>query len=111
MLRAGKPVSPSTTLKPEPGTPTTPAIEPEPPPYPSPTPIAATQVLRLVGSVPPEVWNRLGTKILPKLRSGSDLKIELEFSVTVSAEAANSLAVELRQSLQELGLAGTVKVE
>src|SRR5207245_1886238 len=29
-------------------------------------------------SVPPEVWNRLGTKILPKLRSGSDLKIGLD---------------------------------
>ena len=28
-------------------------------------------------SVPPEVWNRLGTKILPKLLSGSDLKIGL----------------------------------
>ncbi|MBC7336796.1 MAG: AAA family ATPase, partial [Clostridia bacterium] len=28
--------------------------------------------LRLVGTVPPELWNRLGTKILPKLRSGAD---------------------------------------
>jgi hypothetical protein len=53
----------------------------------------------------------LGTKILPKLRSGSDLKIGLEFSVTVPAESANGLAAELRQILQELGLADTVKVE
>jgi hypothetical protein len=64
-----------------------------------------------VGTVPPEVWNRLGTKILPKLRSGSDLKIELEFAVTVSADAANGLATELRQILQELGLGDAVKVE
>jgi thiamine monophosphate kinase len=64
-----------------------------------------------VGTVPPEVWNRLGTKILPKLRSGLELKIGLEFSVTVSADSANGLAADLRQILQELGLAEAVKVE
>jgi hypothetical protein len=53
----------------------------------------------------------LGTKILPKLRSGSELKIGLEFSVTVSVASANGLATELRQILQELGLAESVKVE
>jgi hypothetical protein len=67
-------------------------------------------MLRLVGTVPPEVWNRLGTKILPKLRSGSDLKIGLDFSVTVSGDSANSFAAELRQILQDLGLAESVKV-
>jgi hypothetical protein len=62
--------------------------------------------------VPPEVWNRLGTKILPKLRSGgSELKIELELSVTVPADAANGLATELRQLLQELGLGDAVRVD
>ncbi len=64
-----------------------------------------------LGQRPPEVWNRLGTKILPKLRSGSDLKIGLDFAVTVSADAASALAIELRQILQELGLADAVKVE
>jgi hypothetical protein len=68
-------------------------------------------MLRLVGTVPPEVWNRLGTKILPKLRSGSELKIGLEFSVTVPSDSASSFVAELRQILQELGLAEAVKVE
>jgi hypothetical protein len=68
-------------------------------------------MLRLVGTVSPEVWNRLGTKILPKLRSGSELKIGLEFSVTVPGDSANSFVAELRQILQELGLAEAVKVE
>ena len=36
----------------------------------------------------PEIWNRLGTKILPKLRAGADLKIGLEFSVAVSSDTA-----------------------
>ena len=65
---------------------------------------------RMVGTVPPEAWNRLGTKILPKLRSGSQLRLGLEFSVTVSADSANGLASELRQILQDLGFGETVKV-
>jgi hypothetical protein len=63
------------------------------------------------GHNPPEVWNHLGTKILPKLRSGLDLKIGLEFSVTVSADSANGLTTDLRQILQEPDLAEAVKVE
>ena len=49
--------------------------------------------------------------MLPKLRSGSDLRIGVDFSVTLSAEAASGLANELRQVLQELGLSETVRVE
>jgi len=103
------------------GIPTTPTLgsEPAPTPTPSPTPEpvrgseagAATRTLRLVGNVPPEVWNRLGTKILPKLRSGSELKIGLEFTVTVKADNAGGLAAELRQILQELGLSEALRVE
>ncbi len=108
-FRAGKVATPTSTPQPEPGPTTKPT--PEPTPGSGPAPVGLTRTLRLSGSVPPEVWNRLGTKILPKLRSGTELKIGLEFSVTVSADAANGLANELRQILQELGLAEAVKVE
>jgi hypothetical protein len=70
-----------------------------------------TTIVRLRGSVPPEVWNRLGTKILPKLRTGSELRIGLDFSVSVSDTAAATLIAELRQILQELGLTASVQVE
>jgi hypothetical protein len=106
--KAGQPATTAPTPEPKPG-PTTP--EPGPTPGSGLQPTGMTRTLRLSGSVPPEVWNRLGTKILPKLRSGSELKIGLEFAVTVSADAANGLATELRQILQELGLAEAVKVE
>jgi hypothetical protein len=43
--------------------------------------------------------------------ASAELKIGLEFSVTVSVASANGLATELRQILQELGLAESVKVE
>ena len=87
------------------------ATKPEEPPRPEATTGIQTKTIRLVGTVPPEVWNRLGTKILPKLRTGSELTIRLEFSVTVKAENAGSLASELRQVLEELGLTGAVRVE
>ena len=33
-----------------------------------------TTTLRLVGTVPPEAWNRIGFKILAKMKSGVDLQ-------------------------------------
>jgi hypothetical protein len=108
-LKSGVPATP--VPAPQPGPAPGPAPMPGAQPTPEPQPGAETKTLRLVGNVPPEVWNRLGTKILPKLRSGTDLKIGLDFSVTVKAERAGSLAGELQQILQELGLAESVRVE
>ena len=76
-----------------------------------PSPGTQTRTLRLVGTVPPEIWNRLGTKIIPKLKSGTDLKIGVDFSVTVSAESARSVESDLRQILEDLGLKGKIKIE
>ena len=91
------------------------SVHPAPMPRPEPPSLNrhrdSDQDHRLVGAVPPEVWNRLGTKILPKLRSGSDLTIGVDFSVTVKADVAASLSTELRQIVAELGLAETVRVE
>jgi hypothetical protein len=110
-LRAGQPATPIHTPEPEPGPVITPTPKPGPVLGPKPEPAPSKRTLRLFGNVPPEVWNRLGTKVLPKLRTGSDLKIGLEFSVTISVDAANGLTTELRQILQELGLADAIKVE
>ncbi len=77
---------------------------------PEPTPAVQTKTIRLVGAVPPELWNRLGTKVLPKLRSGSNLKVGVEFTVTVSHDVAGSLISDLRQILDELGLADAVQI-
>ena len=67
--------------------------------------------LRLRGTVPPEVWNRLGTRILPKLRSGDDLIVGVEFSVSVDAGLAQGFQLELRQALADLGLQEQVSVD
>ena len=67
--------------------------------------------LRIRGTVPPEVWNRLGTRILPKLRSGEDLSVGVEFSVSVDAGQAQGFQLDLIQALDDLGLSEQVRIE
>lgn len=90
-------------------------LHPGPPgasePEPESPPIAATRTFRITGDVPPEIWNRLGTKVLPKLRSGADLKIGIAFSVTVENGVSQSFEADLKQILDDLGLSGRVKIE
>ena len=95
--------------QPEPG----PGPEPEPEPEPGPEPSPGTQktTLRLTGTVPPEVWNRLGTKLLSKLRSGDDLSVGINFSVSISSQFAQNMEKDLRQILNDLGLGGQVRIE
>ena len=73
-------------------------------------PGSQTRTLRLVGTVPSEVWNRIGTKLIPKLRSGADLKIGVEFSVTVDGTLSEHLEREIRQILEDLGLTDKIKI-
>ena len=78
---------------------------------PEPPPGTPKTTLRLAGTVPSEVWNRLGTRILPKLRSGDDLCVGIEFSVSVSSQFARNMETELKQILDDLGLGDRVRVE
>ena len=68
-------------------------------------------VVRLTGDLPSELWNRLGTKLLPKLKRAGELHIGVEFEVRASAEGAKNLVADLRQVLQELGLADRIRIE
>jgi len=73
-------------------------------------PVQRKATLRVIGTIPPEIWNRLGTKLLPRLRAGTDLTVSMEFSATVDACAAPSLESDLRQALEDLGVAGRVRI-
>jgi hypothetical protein len=105
--------APEQVPEPHPG----PEPQPEPTPGPGPEPTLepvpgpTTRTFRISGDVPPEIWNRLGTKILPKLRSGSELKIGIEFSVTLESVLARSFEADLKQIIDDLGLAGRVRIE
>ena len=68
-------------------------------------------VFALLGDVPPELWNRFGTKILPKLKAGSELKIGINFSVVVTKALTPTMEAEIKQILSDLGLSEKVKIE
>jgi hypothetical protein len=72
---------------------------------------AKERIIRITGSVPPEVWNRVGTKLLPKLRAAKDFKVDVGFAATVDSATAPHLETELRQILQDLGLADKLTIE
>ncbi len=91
--------------------PVAPSVEVVPPPSATPPPGVEKVTLRITGAIPPELWNRLGTKLIPKLRSGSALRLGLEFSIEVDASAARALESDLRQALQDLNLANQVRID
>src|SRR5262249_14430075 len=70
-----------------------------------------TKTLRLVGTISRELWNRLGHKLLPKLGSGNDLNLAIDFSATFKADVAQKMEADLRQALQDLGLQDKVQIE
>jgi hypothetical protein len=105
--------APEPSQKPGPAAPPDPRPEPATAPeqIPELSPEPSLRTFRISGDIPPEIWNRLGTKILPKLRSGTDLKVGISFSVTVDSKVARSMESELRQILEDLGLADRVRIE
>lgn len=111
ILKAGgflqPPVGPP--VEPPPQTPIGPG--PSPGPEVPPGPVTATRTLQIRGQIPLELWNRLGTRILPKLRSGTDVRIGIDLSVTVNKDQALNLEKDIRQSLDDLGLQGSVRVD
>ncbi len=95
----------TSTTTPDPDAGTGDGTDPEP--HPAATPVR----LRVSGTVPPESWNRLGTRVIPKLRSGEGLTVDVEFRVEIMASMAASVAADLRQALAELDLEERVSVE
>lgn len=103
------------TLDPRPGPSPGPGQEPAPDPDPGvdrqQTPTASDTTLRLSGSVPPEIWNRIGIKLLPKLRSGKELNASVEISVTVDSGSAANMVSEIEQILNDLGLGNRIEID
>ncbi len=73
---------------------------------------ARSCTLRLTGSLPPETWNRAGTKLVSRLRSaGEGIELKIDFTVLVPAGTAASLEADLKQALQDLGIEGSIRIE
>jgi hypothetical protein len=72
---------------------------------------ASVSNLRLTGTIPPEVWNRIGTRLIPKLRTGTELSVHVEFQVEVKSDLARGLETDLRLILEELELAERLRLK
>jgi hypothetical protein len=69
------------------------------------------QQVRIIGAILPEVWNRLGTKLISKLKGNINLKLGLSFTFEVEAAEAQRLITDLEQAIEDLRLIEALKVE
>jgi hypothetical protein len=109
-LKAGFPKSPASNSEPTQTPSSLPGSTFEPGVISEPISKAKARTIRLIGSVPPEVWNRLGTRILPKLRSGQSLNIGIDFTVSIDESSAGNLCNELRQIIEDLNLSDQIEI-
>jgi hypothetical protein len=63
------------------------------------------------GKIAPESWNRLGTKIIPKLRSGYDFEINVTLSTLVDDRQADLFQAEIQQILDDIEVSDGLKIE
>ena len=113
LLTKGKADALSAGLDPTPTARPQPAVvreKPEQKPMPPPATPESRTTLQILGTAPAEVWNRLGIRILPKLRSLDDLRVGIELSATASTEKGRNIKVELQQALEDLDLGSRVRI-
>jgi hypothetical protein len=83
----------------------------EPPLAPGVVEVGQKKTVRLQGTIPPEVWNRFGTKILPKMRAGQELTVNVDLSVTVDPKVAQQLEADLHQIADDIGVSESVVID
>jgi hypothetical protein len=102
-------------IAPTPGPEPTPPAKPVPPEEPEEPagPPTADQLtlVSVTGNIPTEQWNRLGTRLIPKLRAAGTLTAVIRFEAEVNPLRATALATELQQIINELGLSTSVRIE
>ena len=67
--------------------------------------------LRLRGNITPEVWNKLGVRILPKLRSAQSLQLGLDFACELQRADVAAIEADIRQALADLRLTDSLRIE
>ncbi len=85
--------------------------DPEPESSSDPAPQPTMRKIRVSGDIPPEMWNRIGTKLLPKLRACEELEVRIDIGASIDGVAASNLLGELRQILDDLGIADRVRID
>ncbi len=102
-----KPADPVPPTGGDTGQPTPPAPGPADPP----SPAGTKKKIRVHGEVPVELWNRLGTKLLPKMKSGQGLRVGIDLVVTADDSVAAALVNDVQQILIDFGISDKAGVE
>ncbi len=63
------------------------------------------------GNIPPELWNKLGVKLVPKLRSGKSVSLRVQAIVEVPKSEKSNFRTEVKRALVELGIEGDWQIE
>ena len=80
-----------------------------------PTPVApaADHTIRVHGSIPAETWNRVGARLLPKLRgnAGGAPRVTVSFELTAGGHGTDALLADLRRIVDDLRLGDSLRIE
>ena len=66
--------------------------------------------LRLRGTVPMELWNSIGIRVLPKLKAGEEMNLSVNLSVQIDSDRFQGLEQEVKQALADLNLGEQVSM-
>jgi hypothetical protein len=102
-------IAPIPAPTPEPAAPETPKTPESPRPDGGGT--GAHAIISVAGSIPPEQWNRLGTRLIPKMRAAGTVTATIRLEIEIDQAKASALSTELRQVIEETGLSGTVRLD
>ena len=92
--------------------PTPPQPEPNPAPdggHPGPE-VPQKATFRLMGTVPMELWNSIGIKVLTKLKAGEEMNLSVNLSVQIDSDRFHNLEQEVKQALADLNLGDQVSM-
>jgi hypothetical protein len=97
---------------PQPAQPASPVPVPGPD-HPSPEPGSPPEhtFISVAGNIPPEQWNRLGTRLIPKMRAAGSITATIRLEGEVDPGRAAALSAELQQVIDEIGLSASMRVE
>jgi hypothetical protein len=84
-------------------------VAPRNEPAPAPTSSRPTRIT-ISGDVPPEQWNRLGTRLLPRLRVAGEVFASITLHCEHDPTTSSGLVEDLQRTLHDLGLADRLKI-
>ncbi len=79
--------------------------------YAEPATSHGTRILTVTGTIPPELWNKVGLRLIPKMRSNAQLTLRINFVLELDSAQAENLVREIQQELANLGLTAQINVD